>query len=62
VYYEKKDSKATLPKVLARKHEADPLSRCKTAQGMRDFNKQGPFLETFQSWLTLLEIPGATIS
>jgi len=53
----KKDSKAALTKVLARKHEAGPLPRCKTADGMRDFNKQVPFLETFQSWLTLPEIP-----
>jgi hypothetical protein len=43
----KKETKAVLSKVLARKHEAGPLPRCKTADGMRDFNKQGPFLEKF---------------
>jgi len=58
----KKNSKAALPKVLARKHEAGPLPRCKTADGMQYFNKQGHFLETFQSWLTLPEIPGTTTS
>jgi hypothetical protein len=30
VYYEKKDSEAAVSKVLARKHEAGPLPRCKT--------------------------------
>jgi len=30
----KKDSKAALPKVLARKHEDGPLPRCKTADGV----------------------------